>query len=531
MDADTPMAIWWRGTPEGTQQSPFIAICNDAYRNRLGIVSTCDEDTLPKISDRDTETASVARSVLATGKTSRHRYVLESASGKTQCFSVVFSPILDNSQVSGAFVSVQKTTLKERKGTLQSRKQREKSRLEAALEQNEQKAQRQIQNVLESISDAFIAFDRNWCYTYINRKAAQFLHQEKEDLIGQPVWSDAFPGKVGTLAYQELHKAMEDNVKVVFEDYSPSFDAWFEVHAYPSAEGLAIYFQDVSDRRKAEAAKAQRLAEEQAARKSAEAASRLKDEFLAVVSHELRSPLTPILGCAKLLKNADLGSERKEKAIASIERNALIQAQLISDLLDVSQILQGELTINTCSLPVSLAIKTAMKALEKEARSKNISIQTHFDAKANSVLADPARFQQIIWNLLSNAIKFTPHTGKVFISVEPSDRQVKIAIADTGKGIHSSFLPYVFDRFRQEDAATTRQFGGLGLGLAIVRHLVELQNGTVQASSPGEGQGATFTIFLPSGNLSEKKAKNGLLKQIINASSESATAESQKQVP
>ena len=518
LDANLPMAIWW-GADEA---STIEMICNDAYQFNLGIVSFESECALPQISAHQADIEPAIRSVLQTGRTAHTKHQTAAKNGETRVFSLSYSPLFNETgKVNGVFNTAVETTAQRQIETIQAQRQIESLQCEKTIARSTQAAQIKVNNILENISDAFVAIDRDWCYTYINKKAAQLLHQQSESLVGQPVWKDAFPGKTGTLAYQELHRAMTDNVPVVFEDHSPSFDAWFEVHGYPSAEGLAIYFQDVSDRKKTEAAKSQRLIEAQTARQAAESASRLKDEFLAVVSHELRSPLNPILGCARLLRKGELTPERREQALMSIERNAQIQAQLVNDLLDVSRILRGELVLSTCAVPVASAIQTTLDKLSLEAQSKEISIETFFGPQVRSVLVDPGRFQQIIWNLLSNAIKFTPRSGKVVIRADQINDQIKISMADTGKGISSSFLPHVFDRFRQEDAATTRQFGGLGLGLSIVRHLVELHGGTVAASSPGEDRGATFTVFLPLGNSPKKTASNGKRKQVLNRASDS----------
>ena len=534
IDANLPMAVWWgvsAAAPAETrsQLDPIFfsseMICNDAYWLDLGIAAFSPESALPQISSYQTEIEPAIKSVFKTGRTAHAEHQTVTSDGEVRFFLLSYSPLLSESgRVNGVFSAGIETTAQKRVKTIQDQIQAKALQCEVAIEktikQSTEKAQLQIRNVLESINDAFVAIDKNWCYTYVNQKAAQLLHQESKSLVGQPVWQDTFLGSVGTLTYQELHRAMTDNVPVVFEDHSSSLDAWFEVHGHPCEEGLAVYFQDVSDRKKAEATKAQRLAEAQAAREAAEAASRLKDEFLAVVSHELRSPLNPILGCAKLLRTGELTPERREQALKSIERNAQLQAQLVNDLLDVSRILRDEITLNICAVPVRAAIQTAINNLSLEALSKDILIETCFSSQVGSVLADPSRFQQMMGNLLSNAIKFTPRSGKIVVHADQINNQVKIAIADTGKGINSAFLPHVFDRFRQEDATITRQFGGLGLGLSIVHHLIELHGGAVAASSPGENKGSTFTVFLPAGSSSAKATDgNGKQKQAPNQSS------------
>ncbi|WP_234710944.1 PAS domain S-box protein [Nostoc punctiforme] len=244
-------------------------------------------------------------------------------------------------------------------------------------------------------------------------------------------------------------------------------------------------------------ARAQLYEAEKTARAQAETANRIKDEFLAVLSHELRTPLNPILGWAKLLRTRNFDEATKIRALETIERNAKLQTQLIGDLLDVSRILQGKVRLNLYAVDLKIAIAGALETVRLAAEAKSIQIQTVLSNDIGKVLGDSDRLQQVMWNLLSNAVKFTPTEGRVEVRLEQVGLDAQIQVIDTGKGIIPEFLPYVFDYFRQADAKTTRVFGGLGLGLAIVRHLVELHGGTVQAESLGEGQGATFTVRLP----------------------------------
>ncbi|MCA1991593.1 MAG: PAS domain-containing protein, partial [Coleofasciculus sp. S288] len=254
---------------------------------------------------------------------------------------------------------------------------------------------------------------------------------------------------------------------------------------------------DISDRKQAEREREQLLARERVAREEAEAANRIKDEFLAVLSHELRSPLNPILGWAKLLRSRRLDEQATTRALETIERNAKLQAQLIEDLLDVSRILRGKLVLNVAPVNLAATIEAALETMRLAAEAKGIQIQTVLAPNVGRVKGDSARLQQVVWNLLSNAIKFTPTGGRVEVRLKQVDKYAQIQVKDKGKGITTEFLPHVFEYFRQADGTTTRQFGGLGLGLAIVRHLVELHGGSVQAESPGEGLGATFTVKLP----------------------------------
>ncbi|MBW4487736.1 MAG: PAS domain S-box protein [Trichocoleus desertorum ATA4-8-CV12] len=231
--------------------------------------------------------------------------------------------------------------------------------------------------------------------------------------------------------------------------------------------------------------------------KEAQDANRMKDEFLATLSHELRTPLNSILGWSRLLTNRKFDETTTTKALETIERNAQSQAQLVEDILDVSRIVQGKLQLQVRPVELLAVIEAATDAVRPAAEAKAISLKSRLNGVGSHVLGDPDRLQQIVWNLLSNAIKFTPRGGQVEISLEPTDTWIQIQVTDTGQGIHPEFLPHVFDRFRQADSTSTRSYGGLGLGLAIVRHLVELQGGTVSAESPGQGQGATFTVKLP----------------------------------
>lgn len=229
----------------------------------------------------------------------------------------------------------------------------------------------------------------------------------------------------------------------------------------------------------------------------AEKTNRIKDEFLAVVSHELRTPLNPILGWAKLLRSGKVNPATVNNALATIERNAQLQAQLIDDLLDVSRILRGKLHLDWQTINLSFVVHAALETVHLAAEAKSLTIQLHIEEPIAAIKGDPTRLQQVIWNLLSNAIKFTPVNGRIEIYLETIGADVQLRISDTGRGIPADFLPYVFESFRQADSTTTREIGGLGLGLAITRNLVELHGGTIAVASYGENQGSTFTLKLP----------------------------------
>ena len=241
----------------------------------------------------------------------------------------------------------------------------------------------------------------------------------------------------------------------------------------------------------------QLLAREQMARAEAEEASRLKDEFLATVSHELRTPLNAILGWSHMLRNNRLDAPTTTRAVETIERNAQAQAQLVEDILDVSRMIMGKLRLNIAPVDVAAVINAAVDSVQLAADTKGIRLGVTLDPSARHVAGDPGRLQQVVWNLLANAIKFTPAGGSVEVQLARAGDNAELRVSDTGGGISADFLPYIFDRFRQADGSSTRRHGGLGLGLAIVRHLVELHGGTVHVESAGQGHGATFTIQLP----------------------------------
>ncbi|MDQ2100065.1 MAG: CheR family methyltransferase [Tychonema bourrellyi B0820] len=261
-------------------------------------------------------------------------------------------------------------------------------------------------------------------------------------------------------------------------------------------QGLMILLsiEDITDRKQFERDRSQLLTQEQSARQQAESSNRAKDEFLANLSHELRNPLTPILGWAKLLRSGKLNEAAVTRALDIIERSAIAQTQLIEDILDISRITSGKLNLDTSPIDLAVVVQSAIEGVQLSADAKNIQMVAQLSSA--TVLGDANRLQQVLWNLLSNSIKFTPSGGRVEIVLEAIDSHAQIRVSDTGKGILAEFLPYIFDRFHQGDSSTTKANQGLGLGLSIVRHLVELHGGTVQAQSPGEGQGTTITMRL-----------------------------------
>ncbi|MEC4886655.1 MAG: response regulator, partial [Scytonema sp. PMC 1070.18] len=494
-------------------------------------------------------------------------------------------------------------------------------------------AKENLEVILSSISDAFVVYDADWRYVYVNVRAEELSGLRKDDLLGKKLW-EVFPDLVGTQFYTELNRAVALQQVVQFEYFYPVWNRWFENRVYPSASGISMFSTDITSRKQAEEARCeseekfrllaesapvliwidnaegkcefvnkayldffgksleevlgfgwcasihpedeepyvsvflealkerkpfraqlrvkrsdgeyrwlesyalprlsssgeflgyvgtspditeiketeavleQSLARERIAREEAEVANRIKDEFLAVLSHELRSPLNPILGWSQLLQSRKFDEEAMSAALKTIERNAKLQTQLIDDLLDVSRILQGKMKLNICPVNLVTTIEAALETVQLAAEAKNIHIQTILEPRIEGVLGDTNRLQQVIWNLLSNAVKFTPAGGQIEVRLQQVGTDAQIQVKDTGIGITPDFLPHVFDNFRQADGKTTRRFGGLGLGLAIVRHLTELHGGVVHAESPGEGMGATFTVTLPLRKRPESKVLN-----------------------
>lgn len=328
---------------------------------------------------------------------------------------------------------------------------------------------------------------------------------------------------------ESLRTGKDYNIEYRLQQGGSEEYRWFLARAFPlrAENGQVLQWfgscTDIHDQKTALEERDRALAQEQIAREQAETANRIKDEFLAILSHELRSPLNPILGWVKLLRSRKFDQATTNRALETIERNAKLQTQLIEDLLDISRILCGKMGLDAVAVDLASVVETALETVYLAAEVKHIQIVTHFEHSVGQVFGDPNRLQQIVWNLLSNAVKFTPEGGQVEVTLTRIEAQtdqelfasnvtaskqdgfgqrvqpaaVQLQIKDNGKGIAPNFLPYVFDSFRQEDGKTTRKFGGLGLGLAIVRHLVELHGGSVAAESAGENQGAIFTVRLP----------------------------------
>jgi PAS domain S-box-containing protein len=365
--------------------------------------------------------------------------------------------------------------------------------------------QARLAAIVTSSDDAIVSKDLNGIVQSWNEGAQRIFGYTAEEMIGQPI-NKLFPDdrqdeepkilerirrgeRVDHFETVRIRKNGEKiNVSVTI---SPLKDATGNI------VGASKVARDITQLKRFMQEREELLESEQAARREAERVSRLKDEFLATLSHELRTPLSAILGWAQLLRTRNLQPQKIKDGLETIERNARIQAQLIDELLDVSRIISGKLRLDVQRIDLGPVVEGAVESMRPAADAKQIDLSVMIDPKAGPVMGDPNRLQQVFWNLLSNAIKFTPRDGKVQVFVQRVNSHVEITVTDTGTGIKPDFLPHLFTRFSQADASTTRRHGGLGLGLAIVRHLVEMHGGNVRAMSPGADQGSTFVITLP----------------------------------
>ncbi|WP_445242757.1 PAS domain-containing protein [Microcoleus sp. S28C3] len=377
----------------------------------------------------------------------------------------------------------------------------ERARAEAALRDSEELKQR----ILESSKDCIKVLTLNSEIVYINPGGLRLLEIDDPTLVLNACWLDFWKGENYENAKSAIAAAKAGNTGQ-FQGYLPTHKgtpkSWDSIitpvrNSAGEVTQLVAISRDITKQKQAETQRERLLAQEQVAREAADRANQIKDEFLAVLSHELRSPLNPILGWSKLLQQGQLDAAKTATALTTIERNARLQVQLIDDLLDISRILRGKLSLTVMPVDLSAVISEALETVRLAAEAKSIQINTKILPSVGIVIGDAGRLQQVVWNLLSNAVKFTPHQGQVAITLTLDETHAQVQVTDTGKGIRSDFVPYVFEHFRQEDGATTRKFGGLGLGLAIVRQIVELHGGTVAVESPGEGQGAIFTVRIP----------------------------------
>jgi PAS domain S-box-containing protein len=346
---------------------------------------------------------------------------------------------------------------------------------------------------------------------YLNAAFARLVGKEATELIGRP-FAEAVPEGEENRCLALLDRVYRTGTpeSLVEQEHSQtppvywSYSVWAVLGADERPVGVIIQVTDATEmanfRRQVIAMNEQLLfsaTRQHELTENAERANRLKDEFLATLSHELRTPMTSIIGWAGMLGNSKLDPVASSRAIEVIRRNARMQVQMVDDLLDVSSIITGKLRLSVQPVDLGTIIIAAVDGLLPAAEAKEIRLQLQLDSPAGQVSGDPDRLQQVAWNLISNSIKFTPKGGRVIVSLNRVESHVEVTVSDNGKGIATHFLPHVFDRFTQADASTTRAFSGLGLGLAIVRQLVELHGGTVRVDSEGEGLGSTFTVSLP----------------------------------
>jgi len=369
------------------------------------------------------------------------------------------------------------------------------------------------QGIVTTDSELNLVEWNNWMEQHTGKRAHEVIGKNLLEL---------FPELIERRLDRHYKWALEGQVRVLSQalhGYLISMPVISGEHGYPQMQqavrisplgrdgrviGTLTIIEDVTERVAREAdlqaqveARTRLLASEKLARSEAERANRLKDEFLATISHELRNPLNAILGWAHMLRLGKLNEANIERAVETIYRNAKSQSQLVADLLDVSRIISGKLRLDVRTVDLIYIVNAAIDSIRPAADAKGIRLQTMLDPAAGPISGDADRLQQIVWNLLTNAVKFTPKEGQIQVKVQLIDSHVEIVVSDSGVGISQEFLPYVFDRFRQADVSTTRIHGGLGLGLSIVRQLVDLHGGNVSVKSEGEGKGATFIITLP----------------------------------
>jgi PAS domain S-box-containing protein len=362
--------------------------------------------------------------------------------------------------------------------------------------------------VLDGALEAVIGMDATGRVTFWNPMATQMFGWSREEALGQILSDLIIPPalreahQLGLERYARTGEASLLNRRLEVTGLRKDGTEFpVELAVTPLREGEYITFhafiRDITESKRAEAEREGLLADTEHARDQAEAASQAKDQFLATLSHELRTPLTAIVGWVYLLRAGQLDPETIARGLQTIERNAMLQAQLVSDILDMTRIMAARFRLVVRPVDLTPLLAAAIDSLMPAARAKGLRVQPVLDPSAGPVLGDPDRLQQVFWNLLSNAIKFTAEGGRVQVKLAVVDGSAEVTVEDDGVGIPADFVPHVFELFRQRDSSNTRAHGGLGLGLSVVRHLVELHGGTVVAESPGEGRGATFTVRLP----------------------------------
>jgi PAS domain S-box-containing protein len=378
---------------------------------------------------------------------------------------------------------------------IDDQKQAERSLLES---------KERLNGIVSSAMDAIITVDEEQRVVLFNEAAERMFGSPAAETLGRPF--NRFIPERFRGAHTELvrrfgetggaSRAMRSLIALRADGAEFPIEAAISKVEIGGRKLYTFIQRDITERKQAEAEREQ-LAREQVARAAAEAANRSKDEFLAMVSHELRSPLNAILGYTRMLRSGPADREAINNVAAVLERSAKAQLQIIEDLLDSARIITGKLRIEPGPVDLVPVLEAALDTVRSAAEAKGVTLVANFGPLPEQVLGDSTRLQQVVWNLLSNAVKFTPEGGRVELWMEGAADNVRITVSDTGKGVDPEFLPFVFDRFRQADTSGARRYGGLGLGLSLVKYLVELHGGTITAASEGLGRGATFTVTLP----------------------------------
>lgn len=367
---------------------------------------------------------------------------------------------------------------------------------EEGMRQSEEK----FRAIFNQAINGIILISQELVYVEVNPAMANMLGRPREEIVGRHM--SGFLPRESESQMQTVSTELQTNGQ--WRGTMPHLHAngnvieleWhISTHTSPGMR-LGIV-TDITERRAFDTERERLLLNERTARAEAERANQVKDEFLATLSHELRTPLNAIVGWAQILKSGDAKPEDVREGIEAIERNAKVQTELISDLLDVSRIISGKMRLDLQPVEPARLIRSAIEGFSATAIAKGIVIDQDLDPGIGMINVDPGRIQQVIWNLGHNAVKFTPPGGEIIVRMRRRDDEIEITVSDTGQGINPSFLPHIFERFRQEDGTTRRNHGGLGLGLAIVKHLVEMHGGRIDANSDGEGKGATFSVYLP----------------------------------
>jgi len=372
---------------------------------------------------------------------------------------------------------------------IQSARQRAAAVRREAIAEADRRALADHSTLLESITDAFFALDRDWRFTYVNQRALDYYGKPRDELLGRSIW-EVFPVTAGTMLHEQYEKALRTQCSAAFETKSVLTGRWVDIRAYPTGQGLAVYFRDVSDRKLAEQ-------ELQAALTKLEESDRRKDEFLALLSHELRNPLAPIANGLSLLKLCGTAEPVSQRALGIMERQLSHLVRLVDDLLDVGRLTHGKLRLRVQRASLLDILGRALEGARTALESRGHTLTTDVRAHDLMLEGDADRLIQVFTNLVQNSIKYTDAGGHIRITLDREGDEAVIAVTDNGVGIPANALEQVFEMFSQVKLQQPRAGGGLGIGLALVRAIVQMHGGTIRATSAGPGLGCTFTVRLP----------------------------------